>query len=74
MKYYVIQLHWFIIGAARNLTTDVYLIYLFRYRISELPRPIVKLDQCTLGNANLKMWGQNMQNLGRFYATSDFDR
>jgi len=62
-------------------------IYLFRCRISELCWPIpVKLCHVItiwvrfimqvhkFGGCPLKNWGQNMQNLRRFYTTFEFDR
>ena len=56
------------------------IIFLIRRRISELPRPIAtKLPRdhylLRLDNPGPKIRGtKNMQNLDRFYTTSDFDR
>jgi len=65
----------------------LFLKYLFRHEISKLPPPIaVKLCHDAIwmcfiiqaqkfgGPPPKKLRAQNMQNLGQFYTTSDFDR
>ena len=63
-------------------------MFFFRYAFSEFPRPIA-LKLCRLigicvyfimqvqklrGHSPKKFGGQNMQNFGQFWTTSDFDR
>ena len=66
----------------------LFIFYLFRHRISELPRPIaVKLShmidiwvcfvmkvQKIWGLSSKKFGAKNMRNLGLFFATFNFDR
>jgi len=65
------------------------MFFLLRHAFSEIPRPIAVKLRHMIGNClnfiilvqkfggppqTKTIWGQNMQNFGRFYTTSDFDR